>query len=75
MMTVKNSSLPEVWAAVDSYFGDLLAPTDAQLDDALRANREANLLIVLWNLAILAGSISLANGGNQGHEYGEYTCR
>lgn len=38
----------------------------------LRTNREANLLIVLWNLAILAGSISLANGGNQGHEYGEY---
>jgi len=33
----------DVWAAVDNYIGDLLAPTDAQLDAALAANRAANL--------------------------------
>jgi cbb3-type cytochrome c oxidase subunit I len=38
----------------------------------LRTNREANILLFLWNLTILAGSISLTEGGNMGHEYGEY---
>jgi len=33
----------DVWVAVDSYLGDLLAPTDAQLDAALAANRAADL--------------------------------
>jgi predicted O-methyltransferase YrrM len=33
----------DVWVAVDRYLGDLLAPTDAQLDAALAANRAANL--------------------------------
>lgn len=32
-----------MWTAVDQYFGDLLAPTDAQLDSALEANRRAGL--------------------------------
>jgi predicted O-methyltransferase YrrM len=32
-----------VWIAVDRYFGELLAPADAQLDAALAANREAGL--------------------------------
>jgi predicted O-methyltransferase YrrM len=31
------------WIAVDGYFGNLLAPGDAQLDAALAANRDAGL--------------------------------
>jgi predicted O-methyltransferase YrrM len=31
------------WKAVDRYFGDLLAPADAELDAALRANHAAGL--------------------------------
>jgi predicted O-methyltransferase YrrM len=31
------------WVEVDAYFGDLLAPTDAQLDAALAANCQAGL--------------------------------
>jgi predicted O-methyltransferase YrrM len=32
-----------VWAKVDGYFGDLLAPSDDKLDAALRANEQAGL--------------------------------
>jgi predicted O-methyltransferase YrrM len=32
-----------VWTAVDNYFAGLLAPTDRQLEAALKANRAANL--------------------------------
>jgi predicted O-methyltransferase YrrM len=32
-----------LWAAVDRYFGDLLAPTDEQLKAAQKANRKAKL--------------------------------
>ncbi|MGO9339761.1 MAG: O-methyltransferase [Terracidiphilus sp.] len=32
-----------VWSKVDRYFGDLLAPSDAALDAALRANQQAGL--------------------------------
>jgi predicted O-methyltransferase YrrM len=32
-----------VWTNVDQYFGDLLAPSDDALDDALRTNEEAGL--------------------------------
>jgi predicted O-methyltransferase YrrM len=32
-----------VWSAVDHYFGALLAPADAELDAALKANQEAEL--------------------------------
>ena len=32
-----------LWAAVDRYFGDLLAPGDAHLEAALEANRKARL--------------------------------
>ncbi|MGA7341575.1 MAG: O-methyltransferase [Terracidiphilus sp.] len=35
-----------VWTAVDGYFGDLLAPADAQLNAALRANRKAGLPVI-----------------------------
>jgi len=34
---------PDVWAQVDGYFGDLLAPSDESLDAALKANRKAGL--------------------------------
>jgi predicted O-methyltransferase YrrM len=33
----------KVWTEVDRYFGDLLAPSDAQLDAALKANEKAGL--------------------------------
>lgn len=42
MSTTKTSQL-DVWVAVDNYLGDLLAPSDAQLDAALAANRAAHL--------------------------------
>ena len=32
-----------LWTAVDEYFGGLLAPSDEQLDAALKANRKAGL--------------------------------
>ena len=32
-----------LWAAVDQYLGDLLAPSDKRLEAALKANREAGL--------------------------------
>ena len=35
--------MQDTWTQVDAYFGDLLAPTDAQLDAALAANRNAGL--------------------------------
>jgi predicted O-methyltransferase YrrM len=35
--------MQELWTQVDRYFGDLLAPSDAKLDAALKANREAGL--------------------------------
>jgi predicted O-methyltransferase YrrM len=34
---------PSLWTAVDRYFGDLFAPRDAELDAAIKANREAHL--------------------------------
>jgi predicted O-methyltransferase YrrM len=35
--------MQDIWTQVDAYFGDLLAPSDATLDAALAANREARL--------------------------------
>jgi predicted O-methyltransferase YrrM len=35
--------MQETWAAVDRYFGDLLAPEDKELSAILEANREAGL--------------------------------
>jgi predicted O-methyltransferase YrrM len=35
--------MQETWAAVDRYFGDLLAPEDKELSAILDANREAGL--------------------------------
>jgi len=37
----KNSKL--LWTAIDRYFGGLLAPSDAHLDAALKANRKGRL--------------------------------
>ncbi len=42
-MPAEKTPPPDVWVAVDNYFGDLLVPVDAQLDAALTANREAHL--------------------------------
>lgn len=42
-MARKKTPPLDVWTAVDSYLGDLLAPSDAQLDAALAANRAADL--------------------------------
>jgi len=42
-MSPEKDSNQDVWTAVDQYFGDLLAPTDAQLEAALEANRNAGL--------------------------------
>ena len=41
-MARKQSGQP-LWTAVDAYFGGLLAPSDEQLDAALKANRKAGL--------------------------------
>ena len=35
--------MQEIWAAVDRYFGDLLAPEDKEISRILDANREAGL--------------------------------
>jgi predicted O-methyltransferase YrrM len=39
----RSKSGQPLWAAVDQYLGDLLAPSDEHLDAALKANREAGL--------------------------------
>jgi cbb3-type cytochrome c oxidase subunit I len=38
----------------------------------LRSERAANLLLIFWNLAIVAGSIALVCGDTQGKEYTEF---
>ena len=38
----------------------------------LRSNRAANILLILWNLTVVAGTIALMNGDTQGKEYTEY---
>ena len=40
----KNSQ--SLWTAVDRYFGDMLAPSDPQLDAAIQANRKAKLPVI-----------------------------
>ena len=35
--------MKELWAAVDRYFGDLLAPEDKALTASIEANRDAGL--------------------------------
>ena len=42
-MAPRKKSNQDLWTAVDQYFGDLLAPTDAHLEAALAANRKAGL--------------------------------
>jgi|SRR5579884_875878 len=41
--SAKRNSSPEIWAAVDQYIVDKLAPEDAELEAALRANDAAEL--------------------------------
>jgi cbb3-type cytochrome c oxidase subunit I len=38
----------------------------------LRTTRLANILLVLWNITIVVGTIALLNGDTQGKEYSEY---
>ena len=38
----------------------------------LRSNRAANILLLLWNLTVVVGTIALMNGDTQGKEYTEY---
>jgi len=38
----------------------------------LRSNRAANILLILWNITIVIGTIALMNGDTQGKEYTEY---
>ena len=38
----------------------------------LRSNRMANLLLLFWNLAVVAGAVALACGDTQGKEYTEF---
>jgi predicted O-methyltransferase YrrM len=42
-MPPKETTMENIWAQVDRYFGDLLTPPDGFLADALRANRQAGL--------------------------------
>lgn len=38
----------------------------------LQSNRAANILLFVWNLTIVVGSLALVNGQTQGKEYSEY---
>ena len=42
-MAPRKTAAQTTWTAVDSYFGDLLAPSDERLDGVLEANRQARL--------------------------------
>ncbi len=42
-MAARKHTKTELWTAVDKYFGDLLAPSDAVLEATTRANRKAKL--------------------------------
>ena len=42
-MVPRKHTKTKLWTAVDKYFGDLLAPSDAALDAARQANRKAKL--------------------------------
>ena len=39
----RKVAVEPLWASVDRYFGDLLAPSDEKLDAAVKANRKAHL--------------------------------
>ena len=39
----RKVAVEPLWASVDRYFGDLLAPSDEKLDAAVKANRKARL--------------------------------
>ncbi len=39
---------------------------------SLRSDRLANILLILWNLAVAIGVVSLMFGWNKGHEYAEF---
>ena len=38
----------------------------------LRSNRAANLLLILWNVTVVIGTVALMCGDTQGKEYTEY---
>ncbi len=38
----------------------------------LRSNRSANLLLFVWNVTVLWGTLAIVNGDTQGREYSEY---
>jgi predicted O-methyltransferase YrrM len=42
-MAARKHTKTAIWTAVDKYFGDLLAPADAALEAARKANRKAKL--------------------------------
>src|SRR5580693_1947621 len=39
----RKVAVEPVWASVDRYFGDLLAPSDEKLESVVKANRKARL--------------------------------
>src|SRR5271170_8197911 len=39
----RKVTVEPLWASVDRYFGDLLAPSDEKLESAVKANRKARL--------------------------------
>jgi predicted O-methyltransferase YrrM len=39
----RKVAVEPLWASVDRYFGDLLAPTDEKLESVVKANRKARL--------------------------------
>lgn len=55
-----------------SFFGAWYYIVPRLCQTRLQTNRMANIMLVLWNIGILAGSISLMLGWNKGHEYAEY---
>lgn len=38
----------------------------------LQSNRAANILLFVWNVAVIVGSLAVMNGDTQGREYSEY---
>ena len=54
------------------YFGGWYFIAPRLCKTPLRNNREANILLAVWNFAVLVGLIALVNGDTQGREYAEY---
>lgn len=54
------------------YFGGWYFIAPRLCKTPLASNREANILLAVWNFAVLVGLIALVNGDTQGREYAEY---